>query len=327
MTFSQPQTSERRKRQVWGYVPEYDRTAAWASVRSHAALLTGISLFQYGLEPDGRVKQYPGLGPAPLAIRETGIHVVPMVTNLIGGQWDRARVAGVLTDPQVRQAHLQHLVALVVDGRYPGLELDYENLSADDREPYSAFIAELAAALHARGKTLSLAVHAKLVEPGPWPGAQAQDWSNLGTAADRIVVMTYDENPSRPGPIASVSWSRDILQFALSRIPAERVFQGIPFYGYDWSGSEKAEYRTYRDLIELARAHGVEPHREASDRHMVLQYTRSGAAHEVWIPDGETVSALMAVGQELGVAGYAIWRMGGEDPLVWPGVQRAISTG
>lgn len=313
--------------QVWGYVPNYDRDAAWSTVEAHRELLTGVSLFQYGLDPNGSPDEYPGLGREPLWTREQGLPVVPMVTNLVDERWDRDLVAGILADPNRRRSHLEQIVALVEGGGYPALELDYESLAAEDRLPLAAFIEELGHALHERGKTLALALHAKLSEPGEWAGAQAQDWSRLGAAADRIVIMTYDHDPSRPGPIAPIGWTRAVLRFALAQIPSYKALQGIPFYGYDWFGGSPAEYRTYREVRSLAEAHGAQPRREGTDQHLVLNYREAAVAHEIWIPDGETVAALLSVGRELGVAGYAIWRMGGEDPAAWEAIEQTVSPG
>lgn len=301
--------------QVWGYVPNYDRRSAWRSARARADLLSGVSVFQYLLRPDGRLAQYRRVGRLPRWLATSGQGVTLMVTNLIDDQWDRDLVVQVIGDHQRRERHLDGLARLAERAEW-GIELDYEGLWADDREVLSDFVDALADRLHRQHKGLSLAVHAKLAEPGDWGGAQAQDWRRLGAAADRIVVMTYDHDPSRPGPIAPIPWTRAVLGFALSEIPPSKVFQGIPFYGYEWwEGS--AAYRTYRELVALGKAHRTEPRRDEADRYLVLEFAQADQQHVVWVPDGETVAALAAVGHQVGVAGYAAWRLGGEDPAVW----------
>jgi spore germination protein YaaH len=245
-----------------------------------------------------------------------------MVTNLIDGNWDRELVARVLASPDDRARHIRNLVGLTVEGDYPGLELDYEELAAEDREQLTDFIAELAAVLHEQDKVLSLALHAKLSEPGEAAGARAQDWAQLGQAADRLVIMTYDHDPSRRGPIAPIAWTESVLRLALSKIQSSRVLQGIPFYGYDWGSTGDREYRTHFEVLALARAHGSPVERDPIDKHLTLRYSEQAVAHEVWIPDGITVEQLAEVGRRVGVGGYAIWRLGGEDPGVWDVIAR-----
>ena len=76
--------------------------------------------------------------------------------------------------------------------------------------------------------------------------------------------------------------------------------------------------RTYQELLELARQHGVQPRREWRDRHVVFDYGRGRGRHQVWLSDGATVAALLALGREVGIGGYAFWRLGGEIPPSGP---------
>jgi len=306
----------RRPSQVWGYIPNFDTVEAWTSAEARSAALSGVSLFQYHLDSDGDLVAYPGMVERA-APRLPGLVVVPVIANSVVGGWNRELVAQALRDPAGRQHHVQEIVTLVVDEGYPAVEIDYENLSAAEREPYAAFVEELATALHERNKELAVAVHAKLVEPGEWGGPQAQDWARIGAAADRVIIMTYDYDPVRPSPIAPLDWTRNVLRLAVSLIPPAKVIQGIPLYGYDWAGTAPGAGRTYRELIAIARAHNAELRRDARDKHLVFDYTTETVKHQASLVDAEAVGALAAIGREVGVAGYALWRLGGEDPAIW----------
>ncbi len=306
--------------QVWGYIPDFDRPAAWSSAQTYASALSGLSLFQYHLDADGDLIEYAALGATPEWVREQRLSVVPMVTNQIGNRWDREVVATVLADGNRRRYHVEQIVRLAVEGDYVGIELDYENLQASDREPFSQFLRELASSLHDRGKQLTVAVHAKLSEPGDWEGARAQDWSRIGELADRVVVMTYDYDPSRPGPVAPLEWTRAVLRFAKSQISPAKITQGVPLYGYDWVRNGTATDRTYRELMAIAQRQGATPRRDATDRHLTFEYVERGAQHQVWLADGDTLSAFVAIGREEGIGGFALWRLGGEDPAGWGAV-------
>ena len=210
---------------------------------------------------------------------------------------------------------------MAVEGGHPSIEIDYESLSAAERDPFSRFIEDLAGELHDQGKQLAVAVHAKASDPGEWAGAQAQDWARIGAAADRVIVLTYDYDPARPSPIAPLSWTKDVLRHAVSRIDPTKVIQGVPLYGYDWASGASGVGRTHQELLELARQHGVQPRREWRDLHVVFDYGRGRDRHQVWLSDGATVAALLALGREVGIGGYAFWRLGGEDPAVWPALE------
>jgi spore germination protein YaaH len=306
--------------QLWGYLPSYDVPAAYASAEANQALLTGITVVRYQLGDRGDVVDYPGLPALPAWLAESGLAVSALVANDVGGRWDADIVAEVLGNADWRRRHVADLIDQSVD--YAGLEIDYEGLNLATRDHFSRFIEELAAALHARGKQLAVAVHAKEAEPGDG-GAQGQDWARLGAAADRVAVMTYDYDPSRPGPVSPISWTEHVLRFAISQIPAAKLIQGIPLYGYRWTQAASPSYVTHREFLDLARLHDLEPSRDPTDRHLVLSYTESGVRHEAWLPDAETASALARIGRGVGVAGYAVWRLGGEQASALPELARA----
>jgi spore germination protein YaaH len=141
-----------------------------------------------------------------------------------------------LTDPTVAAHAVGQLADYVVAEDYDGLDLDLEAVDPADRQSYSAFVAALSAALHERGKALTLALPPKTsdVRTG-WAGAY--DYAALGAQADLITIMTYDYRGawSGPGPVAPYDWVEQVLAFTTSQIPAEKVLLGLAFYGYDWN--------------------------------------------------------------------------------------------
>ena len=76
-----------------------------------------------------------------------------------------------LHHPALLKQHVSAIVALVLAHHYAGIDIDYENLHAADRHVFTVFITDLAAALHAHGKMLSVAVFAKTTNAG-YGGAQ-----------------------------------------------------------------------------------------------------------------------------------------------------------
>ncbi|MBI3980030.1 MAG: hypothetical protein HY331_17800, partial [Chloroflexi bacterium] len=44
--------------------------------------------------------------------------------------------------------------------------------------------------------------------------------------------------------------------------------------------------------------------------------------HVVWLEDAASVRARLTLVDKHGIAGIAVWRLGQEDPAVWPLIQR-----
>ncbi len=169
-----------------------------------------------------------------------GLRIVPSIVN---GGFDAQRVSLVVNDPARRAQHIADILALVNDNDYDGIDIDYESLNPTDRDAFSLFIEELALALHAEGKLLSIAVHAKTDDAGAWSGAAAQDWTRLGAAVDSFKIMTYDyhNGASEAGPIAPLDWVDAVLSYAATVVPPEKTSMGVPVYGYNWTGSRAPE--------------------------------------------------------------------------------------
>lgn len=311
--------------EVWSYVPNFDEVAAWESARRNRHILTGVSLVRCYLDTNAEPVDYPTAPRVPDWVGRSGLKTAFLVANQTEGRWDSEPVGRALADAVSRRRHVDRLLECLDASGYGGVEIDYEALPLELREPFSLLVEELARALHHRGKELAVAVHAKQSEPGESAGSQGQDWARIGAAADRVAIMAYDFDPSEPGPVSPVAWTRDALRHALDLIPATRVIQGVPLYGYLWTDGAAPDYLTYGDFQNLATSHGVSPRREATNRHMVLQYEEDGHRFEAWLPDRQTVATLASVGRELGVAGYSFWRLGGEQADALGALKGALS--
>ena len=293
------------------------------TLAANADLIREVNFFWYELGGDGQivggVKSQAALDQA----RALGLRVVPSIVNR---GFSRDAVLAAIGTAETRQAHIDAIVALVQSNGYDGIDIDYESLNAEDREPFTQFIEELAVALHAEGKLLSIAVHAKTDDAGTWNGPAAQDWPRLGAAVDAFKIMTYDYHygASAAGPIAPLSWIDAVLTYAATVVPPAKTYAGIHFYGYEWVGASGTGIE-WREAVKRARQQGVTAQRDESGE---AWFTYGEGRFTVYYADAENLrvklAALSATHRDL--AGIAIWRLGGEDPENWAAI-RAWATG
>jgi hypothetical protein len=206
---------------------------------------------------------------------------------------------------------------------YDGIDIDYENLPATDRVVFSSFIENLATALHAQGKSLSVDVYAKTFEPGYWNGPQSEDWTRIGSAADEVRIMMYGYSwqTSIPGPIAPISWVNEVLAFAKTVIPASKIIHGLPGYGIDWpSGSAGTEFM-WDDLNARVTNFGATLNWDLTSMSPWFQYVSSGKAHTVWFENAASTAAKISSTSNYDVGGVFVWRLGGEDPQIWNSIR------
>ncbi|HJW83855.1 MAG TPA: hypothetical protein VJ754_06080, partial [Anaerolineae bacterium] len=113
----------------------------------------------------------------------------PVIRNYVaGGQPNTDLVRGVLSVAETRQAHLDALAALARDGEYAGVTLDYQGLTSDDRDAYTAFVGDIASALHGQGKRLYVALPRPSILASGDTDTAGYDWHRLGLLADGVLA-------------------------------------------------------------------------------------------------------------------------------------------
>jgi len=299
--------------------------AAWTAYREDIDELSPV-WYQLDASGDGSINTYSGARDQTLIdeVHQQGALIIPLINNSYAGGMDPAPVSKVINDDAVRAAHIQTLVNEVVTYGYDGIDIDYEMLEGTDRDAFSLFIEELAAALHQEGKILSIAVHPKTWDWRARGGSVAQDWSRIGPAVDRFRIMTYGVHwsGSDPGPIAPVPWMRDVLKYATSVVPHNKVYVGIHLYGLNWPEEGGAGSLTWDSAQALLQREGISPSWEETASEPWFTYPDgSGGQREVWYANGASVSARLDLVRDYGLGGIAIWRLGGEDPDVWTAIQ------
>ena len=289
-----------------------------------------VSPWIYGLGGHGQIILDSGIDAASLQadlsrLRARGLPVVPTLANVDAqGNWAYAAVASVLHSPALARRQVAGIVALVDGHHYAGIDLDYENLRAGDRQAFTAFVTGLAAALHAKGKILSVALFAKASDAGYAPRNVAQDYAAIGRAADQVRLMGYDYHweTSPPGPVAPIGWIRDVISYAKTQIPASKIILGIPEYGYDWSGGFGTGI-SWLQALQLSRQYHAQAHYDASSQSPWFTYADpSRHRHTVWFENAESTQAKLDVAE--GIGGVYLWMYSDPDPGTWSVLHRIL---
>jgi spore germination protein len=316
-------------------LPYWNMGPGMSVVLMHRHAVNEVSPWMYGISSDGGIAPGPGVGTPAFAryldrLRAEGLPIVPTIANVDArGNWSYLPVARMLHDPALTGRQVAAIVALVERNSYAGIDIDYENLQARDRQVFTAFVTRLAAALHAKHKILSVALFAKVSDAGYAPRNVAQDYAAIGRVADQVRLMGYDRHwsTSPPGPIAPVSWIRAVLRFAKSQIPAQKIILGIPFYGYDWAGHHGASV-TWMQAVGLARAHHATIRYDVTQQAPWFSYTdASGHRHTVWFENTDSTTAKLGLAQTAGIGGVYLWMYGNAEPSTWSALHHVLPTG
>jgi spore germination protein len=311
----------------WNFQPDT------AVVLANHDAVNEASPWIYGLSASGAiVPQYaPGQAPAIAAdiarLRAAQLRIVPSIADVTGGNWDYQAIGRILHNPALLRQHVAAIVALVQRQNYAGIDIDYEQLQAGDRQAFTQFATDLAGALHAHRKILSIAVFPQTAAPASGDSNAAQDYAALGQVADQIRIMGYNDHwaNSRPGATAPIGWVRSVLQFATSQIPPSKVVLGIPLFGYDWpTGNAPAATVSWLQALRLSRQYDVPASYDTAGQAPSFSYSVAGSTHIVWFENAASSKAKFAAAKVDGVAGVYLWMYGPEDPGTWPALHAVL---
>jgi spore germination protein YaaH len=238
---------------------------------------------------------------------------------------DAKRIQKFLYDPVLEMKHIAALIKIAKKEKVKGIQIDYENLKAADKDAFTAFMTHFAAACHKNKLLAGIAVHGKSDSVGTWDGPKAQDYEAIGKVVDEMVPMTYDQhwNTSTAGPIAAPEWTETIIRYATSAVGAGKVEEGVPTYGYDWKFN-KGDTISWDQFKALCDKNNAQPVRDTDNsQELKLDY---GDRHEAWIPDAQSFYPKADIAKRYKLAGVAVWYFGCEDPRFWDVFQKAATT-
>ena len=354
-----------------GWLPYYSMKTYLPAVLSNADLIKEIMPFWYTLKYDGKTKKaviadvYKTANPSvpieePLtALRNAGMTIIPTITD----GTEKLVLANLISKPVSRKQVVDAIVATVASQNYDGIDLDFEGFAfIDPNTTWKAtapnwvlFIKELSAALHAQKKILSVTTPYLFDPAEKQKGYFVYAWADIAPHIDRLRIMTYDYSTSRPGPIGPIAWTEKTVKYAISIMPASKVYLGLPGYGKDWvtkvegvcpsnlakviTPSAKAGTFLMRDAASIAATYGAVPTYNETFAEVTFSYKReytgetSGglsttctASRTAWHQNAQSFSVRAKLVAKYQLGGAAQWVIGQEEPLAMVAVREVATS-
>ena len=300
---------------VNGYVyPNVDREL----LRQNLPFLTYLTIFSYGIKADGTLLPLSGDEPLIAAAKAGGVQPLFMLTTLgEDGKFDNTLSTVLLGDEQKQEALFDEIVAVVKDKGYYGVDVDFEFVLPAEREQYAGFINRLRGRLNAENVPLVVALAPKTSAAQPGLLYEAHDYALLGAAANNALLMTYEWGYTYGPPMAvsPIDKVEQVVAFAADNIPPERLFLGVPNYGYDWplpyiKGETKATSLGCEQAVARAAQFGADIRFDETAQTPYYTYTdEAGQAHEVWFEDARSVAAKLDLREKYALRGISVWNL------------------
>jgi len=255
-----------------------------------------------------------------------GIKVVPLLSN----HWNREAGRIALNNRHVLS---QNIAQAVLEYNLDGVHVDIENVTEDDRDNYTDFIRLLRENLP-EGSIIAVAVAAnpRNLVTG-WHGSY--DYKALSEYSDYLMIMTYDEHckNSISGPIASISFVEDSIDYALKRVSPEKIVLGIPLYGRYWKeGVKSGGYgMNLTDVEVMADRYGAEINYDKyiqspeaiisietwEDGCKVFGNQLTAGTYHIWYENEESIKRKLELVQKYDLKGAGSWSLGQETKETW----------
>ena len=281
--------------------------------------------FTYGFTPEGNLVDLDDSTLISMA-RAMGVECLMHLSTLTPeGSFSNELSTAIFRNPTARANLINNVVQTMQQKGYAGLDVDFEYVLPEDREGYINFASELRARLHPLGFPLIIALAPKIYAQQPGLLYEAHDYRALGAQADKVLLMTYEwgYTYSEPRAVAPLPNVRQVVEYALTEIPANKIFLGIPNYGYDWplpyvQGQTRARVISNVQAVQLAADGRVAiEYDEVAQTPHFQYYNAQGQLHEVWFEDARSIQAKLNLIEQYSLAGAGYWNLMKPFPQNW----------
>jgi cellulose synthase/poly-beta-1,6-N-acetylglucosamine synthase-like glycosyltransferase/peptidoglycan/xylan/chitin deacetylase (PgdA/CDA1 family)/spore germination protein YaaH len=244
------------------------------------------------------------------------MEIIPLINNFDPKtkSWDQEKIVSLLGNSAERTQIIGDLIRFISENNFQGINIDFENIPDAQQSNLVFFMKELSDAARPLGMKISQDIplddDSFLVK-------------SLSAYSDFLVLMAYDEyalGNSPAGPIASRIWYDRGIAKSFSELPSEKYVIAIGNYGYEWE-DQKTDGRglTFQEAMRTANLSGSKIALDPETKNTAFSYFDNlNIRRTVWFLDAVSAFNEILSAKKIGSPhGFALWRLGSEDPSVW----------
>ena len=280
--------------------------------------LTTLSVFSYGFTTEGKI--VPPVADDNWMINaawQQGVRPILTLTPFDDtGMFNNYLINVLVNNAAVQQNLITQMLEVMEEKGFVGVDIDFEYILPQDRVPFADFVANVRSQMAPLGYTVSVALAPKSMPDQKGLLYEGKDYGLLGAAADSVLLMTYEWGYTYGPPmaVAPVNKVREVIEYAITEIPREKIDIGIPNYGYDWAlpfvrGVTKAEAIGNVEAVDRAIVNNAEIQFDQTAMTPYFRYTLDGVEHEVWFEDVRSMKEKFNLIIEYGLRGMGYWQI------------------
>lgn len=290
--------------------------------------LTYLSIFSHSVKADGTLSSVNDANLIELA-KQYNVLPVMVLTNLSErGGFSQELVREILDNEAIQERLIEEIYETIKAKGYSGVEVDFEYIGDGYADKYTSFVANLRKRICPEGYFVFVDLPPKTSENQQGTLYEGQNYSDLGRAANAVMLMTYEWGYtfSPPMPVAPLDKVRRVAEFASKEIEPDKITLGIPNYGYEWTlpyveGESRARSISNTEAVELASAKNarIEYDAVAETPYFIFYEKENGnpIEHIVYFEDANSIKAKLDLVYELGFKGVGFWNIMKYFPQSW----------
>lgn len=273
--------------------------------------------FTYGIREDGSLYLLSDERILEAARRYGADAWMHLSTYTEGERFDTALATSVLSSTAVQDLLIGNILTRMEEKGYVGLDVDFEFLGKANAAPYAAFLRRVTERLNARGYTVTAALAPKVRDDQPGLLYEGHDYEAVAAAVNSVLLMTYEWGYTYgpPQAISPLPQVRRVVEYALTKMPADKIYLGISNYGYKWTLPYNAEDPVAAPSLSTAEANalavsvGAVIQYDETAQAPFFTYRENGNDVEVWYEDARSINARLALIPEYALKGALYWNL------------------
>lgn len=276
-----------------------------------------LLVFSYGFTFEGNLVPPP---QDDLWMIETawnqGAEPLMVLTPFSGGAFNNQLIKVLVENIELQEKLIGQILETVRDRGYAGVDIDFEYILPENRAQYAEFVGKVRQTMNENGYRVSVALAPKVSDDQKGLLVEGVDYTLLGENADAVFLMTYEWGYTYGPPmaVAPLDKVREVVEYAVTKISAEKLILGIPNYGYDWPlpyerGVTRARTIGNVQAVEIAAEYGAAIEYAPIAQSPWFTYRQNGMEHVVWFEDVRSIDAKWNLVKEYGLSGAWYWNL------------------
>ena len=286
-------------------------------LRTTLPYINYMTPFTYGITNSGGLVQLDDEELIDISLNYGVLPLMHLSTLTENGGFSNDLASLVLNNPDIQENLINEIIENMQRKGYRGLDVDFEFVYPQDALLYGEFIGRLRSELNPLGYEVIAALAPKTSDTQKGLLYEGHNYRAIGDNADAVLLMTYEWGYTYGPPlaVAPIRNVRQVVDYALTIIPPEKIFLGIPNYGYDWTlpyvkGESRADSISNVEAIQIAAANGAEIQYDEVSQSPWFRYTDAqGRVHEVWFEDVRSIQQKFNLINEKTLRGAGYWNL------------------